>query len=154
MTLQCSALVLITFFFFQGTEKGDLLIFLSGMSEISAVVDAAKCYSQQTQGWIVLPLHSTLSLADQDKVRHRKDLGSVWLARFNSLFVMLVNHKHTINIHEWKRFWIYSLTSSLTIFCWLLYRCQTVNVSSKWYHVYILYNVRDDMYGILYTVWC
>ncbi|XP_033607605.1 probable ATP-dependent RNA helicase DHX34 isoform X2 [Cryptotermes secundus] len=49
-------------------EKGDLLIFLSGMSEISSVVEAAKCYSQKTQGWIVLPLHSTLSLVDQDKV--------------------------------------------------------------------------------------
>jgi HrpA-like RNA helicase len=71
MTLQCSALVQNTFFF-KGNEKGDLLIFLSGMSEISAVVDAAKCYSQQTQGWRVLPLHSTLSLADQDKVRTRK----------------------------------------------------------------------------------
>ncbi|KAJ9600220.1 hypothetical protein L9F63_009480, partial [Diploptera punctata] len=49
-------------------EKGDVLIFLSGMSEISTVVEAAKSYAQQTQGWIVLPLHSTLSLAEQDKV--------------------------------------------------------------------------------------
>jgi len=87
------------------------------MSEISAVVDAAKCYSQQTEGWIVLPLHSTLSLADQDKVRHRKDIGFVSLARLNSPFVMLVSDKRTISIHEWKCFLIYSLTSSLTIFC-------------------------------------
>ena len=43
----------------------------------------------------------------------------------------------TINIHEWKRFWIYSLTSSHTIFCWFLYRCQSVNVSSKWLIYYI-----------------
>ncbi|XP_069697285.1 probable ATP-dependent RNA helicase DHX34 [Periplaneta americana] len=49
-------------------EKGDLLIFLSGMTEISIVVDAAKCYAQQTESWVILPLHSTLSLADQDKV--------------------------------------------------------------------------------------
>ncbi|XP_066590433.1 probable ATP-dependent RNA helicase DHX34 [Prorops nasuta] len=49
-------------------EKGDLLIFLSGMSEITAVVDAAKEYSQKKNNWIVLPLHSTLSIADQDKV--------------------------------------------------------------------------------------
>ncbi|XP_063238775.1 probable ATP-dependent RNA helicase DHX34 [Bacillus rossius redtenbacheri] len=48
-------------------EKGDLLIFLSGMSEISTVVDAARQYAQQNQGWIVLPLHSTLSIAEQDK---------------------------------------------------------------------------------------
>jgi HrpA-like RNA helicase len=62
----------LSLFLLLGNEKGDLLIFMSGMSEICAVVDAAKCYSQHTQGWIVLPLHSTLSLADQDKVRPRK----------------------------------------------------------------------------------
>ncbi|XP_076664507.1 putative ATP-dependent RNA helicase DHX34 isoform X2 [Andrena cerasifolii] len=50
------------------TEKGDLLIFLSGMSEITAVVDAAKEYSQKKNNWIVLPLHSTLSISEQDKV--------------------------------------------------------------------------------------
>ncbi|OAD52775.1 putative ATP-dependent RNA helicase DHX34 [Eufriesea mexicana] len=49
-------------------EKGDLLIFLSGMSEISAVVDAAKEYSQKKSNWIVLPLHSTLAISEQDKV--------------------------------------------------------------------------------------
>ena len=49
-------------------EKGDLLIFLSGMSEITAVVDAGKEYAQKKANWIVLPLHSTLSIAEQDKV--------------------------------------------------------------------------------------
>ncbi|XP_058801679.1 probable ATP-dependent RNA helicase DHX34 [Phymastichus coffea] len=49
-------------------ERGDLLIFLSGMSEITAVVEAAKEYSKKDNNWIVLPLHSTLSIADQDKV--------------------------------------------------------------------------------------
>ncbi|XP_001604407.2 probable ATP-dependent RNA helicase DHX34 isoform X1 [Nasonia vitripennis] len=49
-------------------ERGDLLIFLSGISEITAVVEAAKEYSQKENNWIVLPLHSTLSIADQDKV--------------------------------------------------------------------------------------
>ncbi|KAG7203421.1 hypothetical protein KM043_013488 [Ampulex compressa] len=49
-------------------EKGDLLIFLSGMSEITAVVDAAKEYSLKKNNWIVLPLHSSLSIAEQDKV--------------------------------------------------------------------------------------
>ncbi|CAK9825387.1 Probable ATP-dependent RNA helicase DHX34 [Anthophora retusa] len=49
-------------------EKGDLLIFLSGMSEITAVVDAAKEYSQKKNNWIVLPLHSTLAISEQDKV--------------------------------------------------------------------------------------
>ncbi|XP_034326251.2 probable ATP-dependent RNA helicase DHX34 [Magallana gigas] len=50
------------------TERGDLLIFLSGMSEIMAVVEAAKAYAQQTKRWIVLPLHGTLSVDEQDKV--------------------------------------------------------------------------------------
>lgn len=49
-------------------EKGDLLIFLSGISEITAVVEAAKEYSLKKNNWIVLPLHSTLSIVEQDKV--------------------------------------------------------------------------------------
>ncbi|XP_060821777.1 probable ATP-dependent RNA helicase DHX34 [Bombus pascuorum] len=49
-------------------EKGDLLIFLSGMSEINAVVDAAKEYSQKKNNWIILALHSTLAISEQDKV--------------------------------------------------------------------------------------
>lgn len=49
-------------------ERGDLLIFLSGMSEISTVVEAVKLYGQQTGKWIVLPLHSTLSVSEQEKV--------------------------------------------------------------------------------------
>ncbi|XP_015596347.1 probable ATP-dependent RNA helicase DHX34 isoform X2 [Cephus cinctus] len=49
-------------------EKGDLLIFLSGMSEITSVVDAAKEYSRKKKNWIILPLHSSLSIAEQDKV--------------------------------------------------------------------------------------
>ncbi|XP_012281786.1 probable ATP-dependent RNA helicase DHX34 [Orussus abietinus] len=53
---------------YSSEEKGDLLIFLSGMTEITAVVDAAKEYSQKKSNWIVLPLHSTLSIAEQDKV--------------------------------------------------------------------------------------
>ena len=49
-------------------EKGDLLIFLSGINEIQSIVDAAKEYAQQNQNWIILPLHSTLSMQEQDKV--------------------------------------------------------------------------------------
>jgi len=43
-------------------------MFLSGISEITAVVDAAKEYSIKKNNWIVLPLHSTLSIIEQDKV--------------------------------------------------------------------------------------
>ncbi|GFS00064.1 pre-mRNA-splicing factor ATP-dependent RNA helicase DHX15, partial [Elysia marginata] len=53
---------------YPATERGDLLIFLSGMSEIMSVVEAAKAYAQQMKRWIVLPLHSALSVEEQDKV--------------------------------------------------------------------------------------
>ncbi|XP_074666137.1 putative ATP-dependent RNA helicase DHX34 isoform X2 [Strix aluco] len=49
-------------------ERGDLLVFLSGVAEIGAVQEAAQAYAARTQRWVVLPLHSTLSLAEQDKV--------------------------------------------------------------------------------------
>lgn len=49
-------------------ERGDLLVFLSGVAEIGAVLEAAQTYATCTQRWIVLPLHSTLSVAEQDKV--------------------------------------------------------------------------------------
>ncbi|XP_019065596.1 probable ATP-dependent RNA helicase DHX34 [Fukomys damarensis] len=49
-------------------ERGDLLVFLSGMAEISAVLEAAQPYASHTQRWVVLPLHSALSMAEQDKV--------------------------------------------------------------------------------------
>lgn len=50
------------------TEKGDVLIFLSGLNEITSIVDAAKEYAEKNKNWIILPLHSTLSIAEQDKV--------------------------------------------------------------------------------------
>ncbi|XP_067170576.1 probable ATP-dependent RNA helicase DHX34 isoform X1 [Apteryx mantelli] len=49
-------------------ERGDLLVFLSGVAEIGAVLEAAQTYATHTQRWIVLPLHSTLSVTEQDKV--------------------------------------------------------------------------------------
>ncbi|XP_033630988.1 probable ATP-dependent RNA helicase DHX34 isoform X1 [Asterias rubens] len=53
---------------YPSSERGDLLIFLSGMSEISSVTEAAKLYAETTKQWIVLSLHSTLSITEQDKV--------------------------------------------------------------------------------------
>ena len=49
-------------------ERGDLLIFLSGMNEISTLMEEAKTYATQTQHWIILPLHSALSIEEQDRV--------------------------------------------------------------------------------------
>ena len=50
-------------------ERGDLLLFLSGVAEISTIQEACQIYATHTQRWIVLPLHSTLSLAQQDKAQ-------------------------------------------------------------------------------------
>ncbi|XP_066148690.1 probable ATP-dependent RNA helicase DHX34 [Euwallacea fornicatus] len=49
-------------------QKGDVLVFLNGFSEISSLADAVTEYSELKKNWIVLPLHSSLSLEDQDKV--------------------------------------------------------------------------------------
>uniref|UniRef100_A0A3P9IYE6 DEAH (Asp-Glu-Ala-His) box polypeptide 34 n=2 Tax=Oryzias latipes TaxID=8090 RepID=A0A3P9IYE6_ORYLA len=49
-------------------ERGDLLLFLSGVAEISTIQEACQIYATHTRRWIILPLHSTLSLAQQDKV--------------------------------------------------------------------------------------
>ncbi|KAJ8714474.1 hypothetical protein PYW07_002699 [Mythimna separata] len=49
-------------------ERGDLLIFMSGVQEITAIAEAAQQYAEKDKKWIVLPLHSGLSLAEQDKV--------------------------------------------------------------------------------------
>ncbi|XP_027848814.2 probable ATP-dependent RNA helicase DHX34 [Aphis gossypii] len=49
-------------------ERGDVLMFLSGMAEITAVVDAARVYCEKNDSWIILPLHSSMSLGEQDKV--------------------------------------------------------------------------------------
>ena len=53
---------------YPGTERGDVLMFLSGLTEIMAVVEAVQAYAEQTKRWIVLPLHSALSVSEQDKV--------------------------------------------------------------------------------------
>ncbi|XP_028651446.2 probable ATP-dependent RNA helicase DHX34 [Erpetoichthys calabaricus] len=49
-------------------ERGDLLLFLSGVSEIATIMEAVQTYATHTKRWIALPLHSTLSVADQDRV--------------------------------------------------------------------------------------
>lgn len=43
-------------------------MFLSGTKEITAVVEVARLYNEKKQSWCILPLHSSLSLAEQDKV--------------------------------------------------------------------------------------
>ncbi|KAH8238249.1 hypothetical protein KR032_001517 [Drosophila birchii] len=50
------------------SERGDVLIFVSGVNEIDSVVEAIREYATQQEHWLVLPLHSGLALAEQDKV--------------------------------------------------------------------------------------
>lgn len=81
---------------YQKEEKGDLLIFLSGLNEIQSVVDAAKEYSEKNQNWIILPLHSSLSMQDQDKVFDyapdgmRKCIVSTNIGELNQLLKSLI----------------------------------------------------------------
>jgi HrpA-like RNA helicase len=49
-------------------ERGDLLVFLSGLNEISTIADSLKEYAGFTRRWIILSLHSSLSIEDQEKV--------------------------------------------------------------------------------------
>lgn len=49
-------------------ERGDLLVFVSGMSDIQSISEAARVYAERSRKWIVLALHSALSVREQDKV--------------------------------------------------------------------------------------
>ncbi|BDA42246.1 probable ATP-dependent RNA helicase DHX34 [Coccomyxa sp. Obi] len=51
-----------------GDERGDLLVFLAGMEDISTVAEHLREHAQRTRRWLVLPLHSALSVDEQDKV--------------------------------------------------------------------------------------
>uniref|UniRef100_A0A0V0J9T0 Putative ATP-dependent RNA helicase DHX34 n=2 Tax=Schistocephalus solidus TaxID=70667 RepID=A0A0V0J9T0_SCHSO len=52
------------------SERGDLLVFLPGMAEIQAVMEACKAYAEHTKRWIILPLHSALPARSQEKIFH------------------------------------------------------------------------------------
>ena len=49
-------------------ERGDLLVFLSGLNEITALAEPMREYARETKKWIILMLHSTLPTEEQDKV--------------------------------------------------------------------------------------
>jgi ATP-dependent RNA helicase DHX34 len=50
------------------SERGDVLIFVSGVNEISSISEELKKYASSTRRWIVLELHSSLPIAEQEKV--------------------------------------------------------------------------------------
>ena len=53
---------------YPSNERGDCLVFLSGINEIMTVFDAIQLYAAESKKWIVLPLHSSLSIEQQDTV--------------------------------------------------------------------------------------
>lgn len=53
---------------YPSTERGDVLVFLSGFMEIETVGEVLKNYATQNERWIILCLHSSLSVSEQDKV--------------------------------------------------------------------------------------
>ena len=55
-----------------------MLIFLSGLSDIQSLCDAAKEYAAESKRWVILPLHSTLSIEDQDKVFDNPPEGFIY----------------------------------------------------------------------------
>ena len=73
-----------------------MLVFLSGLNEIGTVAEALREYAAKTRRWVVLPLHSSLSADDQDRVfdlppdgvrkvgrppRQAGDRSSLWTSR-------------------------------------------------------------------------
>ena len=52
-------------------ERGDLLVFVAGAEDIAGLGAALRPYAAQTGRWAVLPLHSGLSVEEQDKVGRR-----------------------------------------------------------------------------------
>uniref|UniRef100_A0AC35FSG0 ATP-dependent RNA helicase DHX34 n=1 Tax=Panagrolaimus sp. PS1159 TaxID=55785 RepID=A0AC35FSG0_9BILA len=50
------------------SERGDVLVFLNGIAEISKCAEALKEYAEASRRWIILMLHSTLSVKEQNKV--------------------------------------------------------------------------------------
>ncbi|KAK6013604.1 hypothetical protein OSTOST_21077, partial [Ostertagia ostertagi] len=42
---------------FPSTERGDALVFLNGVAEITTVAEALKTYAELTKGWVILMLH-------------------------------------------------------------------------------------------------
>ncbi|KJH52258.1 helicase protein [Dictyocaulus viviparus] len=108
---------------FPSSERGDALIFLSGIAEISTVGECLKTYAEITKAWIILMLHSALSVEEQDKVFDvapsgvRKCILSTNIAetsvtidgiRFviDSGKVNLINHETGSGSQKLSEFWV------------------------------------------------
>ena len=50
------------------SQRGDMLIFVAGTQDIDTLYLALRPYALETKAWLVLKLHASLSVDDQDKV--------------------------------------------------------------------------------------
>eukprot|EP01134_Creolimax_fragrantissima_P003107 CFRG3107T1 len=50
------------------SDRGDVLVFLSGKAEIQTIAEALNTYAKKAKRWIILTLHSALDHSQQDKV--------------------------------------------------------------------------------------
>lgn len=82
-------------------ERGDLLLFLSGVAEISTIQEACQIYATHTCRWIVLPLHSTLSLSQQDMARSAS-FGLQWTILYTlyGLSVLILCHHVILQVFD------------------------------------------------------
>ncbi|OBZ82768.1 putative ATP-dependent RNA helicase DHX34 [Choanephora cucurbitarum] len=49
-------------------ERGDLLIFMPGINEITSLAEDLTAHTQKSKKWIILMLHSSLTVEEQEKV--------------------------------------------------------------------------------------
>ena len=103
-------------------ERGDLLIFLSGMNEIASLMEEAKTYATQTQKWIVLPLHSALSIEEQDRVTHSYCLGHT-IYMYNDMYIfMWLMHINIVTV---------MLSIIICVFCYELIRAKLFHSTER-----------------------
>lgn len=69
-----------------------MLVFLSGMNEIASLLSEVKAYGEATGRWIGLPLHSALSIEEQDKVRRERRI----LILFGSFLYKVILNQCTV----------------------------------------------------------
>ena len=48
-------------------ERGDCLVFVSGVDEITRLVEPLRQYAAATGRWVVLPLHAGLPVQEQER---------------------------------------------------------------------------------------
>ena len=80
-------------------------MFLSGMSEIAAVVEAAKEYAQKTRRWIILPLHSSLSVEEQDKVSFTS-VSFRQEGRYSAFKQRMIEFMNRLSREKIRKFWV------------------------------------------------